>query len=142
MSEISETTFGHIVKKVVEATHPPTVADSNGKNIMSRREAGLLIILITSAGGGGTYLVADAKIAKAQGIQEQKVITMKEDISELKTKKADEALVNARFNDVQNQLNTIEAQGVENKQELKDIKEQTADTYTSVQVLLERIPAR
>ena len=109
---------------------------------MSRREAGLLVILLTSFGGGGTYLAVDANLAKAQGIQEQKVITMKEDISELKTEKADEALVNARFNDVQNQLNTIEAQGVENKQELKDIKEQTSETHTAVQVLLERIPAR
>jgi len=137
-----KTTIGRIAKKAASEMQPPTAPDSNGKSIMSRREASLLVVILSALGGGGTYMATDAKVAKAQGVNEQKVEAMEEDIYDLKNGKADNLLVNERFNNYQNQMNNIEVDVDDLKGDVKDIKAQTSETYTAVQVLLERIPVK
>ena len=141
--DMTDTKMGMFAKKVAEAVHPPTAPDSTGKNIMSRREGILIsvfVALLPVIGGG--YVLQERVARAADDIDEKADAVVVDVLIKEVDKKADDSLVNARFDNVQNQLNTIEAQGIENKLELKEIKEKTSDTYTAVQVLLERIPPR
>lgn len=137
--------LSYFAKKIIEQMHPPTVPDSNGKNIMSRREAILVsafIALIPVIGGG--YILQE-KVARADDDIVKLEVTMIKELDE----KADEDLINQKFITVQNQLNNIENGVNGNKQSIKeiesdidDIKESSQATYTALETLLDRIPPR
>ena len=140
-----KTKLGYFAKKIVEQMRPPTAPDSNGKNIMSRREAILVsafIALIPVIGGG--YIIYERQARAGEDLDKLEV-TMVRELDE----KADEDLINQKFITVQNQLNNIESGVNDNKDSIKeiendidDIKESSQATYTAVQVLLERSEPR
>lgn len=143
MSE--KTKFGYFAKKIIEQMCPPTVPDNHGKNIMSRREASLIVVLISSLSGGGTYYLSSAEQARAQGINDQKVVTLEKELE----KKADEKLIDQKFITVQNQLNNIESGVNDNKDSIEviegELQTQTqaiGEINTNIGILLDRIPVR
>ena len=140
-----KTKLGYFAKKIVEQMRPPTVPDSNGKNIMSRREGMLIaafISLVPVIGGG--YIIYERPARAGEDLNKLEV-TMVKELDE----KVDEKLINQKFIIVHNQLNNIESGVNDNKDsineienDIDDIKESSQATYTAVQILLERSEPR